>query len=106
MTSNSSNSKRCASMFSMVLSCADGWGESRHRKPQGGAANSPAHDSHPRRSALACSSNCLASAITHRSTTLRTAARAHSSSVFEVLSMPQLSTVSNRVFNWGRHEIL
>lgn len=43
MTSNSSNSKRCASMFSMVLSCADGWGESRHRKPQGGATNIPSH---------------------------------------------------------------
>ena len=27
--------------FSMVLSCADGWGESRHRKPQGGAALFP-----------------------------------------------------------------
>lgn len=39
------------------------------------------HGSHALRSALACSSNCLASAITHRSTTLRTAARAHSSSV-------------------------
>lgn len=43
MTSNSSNSKRCASMFFMVLSCADGWGESRHRKPQGGATNIPSH---------------------------------------------------------------
>lgn len=61
------------------------------------------HDSHPRRSALACSSNCLASAITHRSTTLRKAARAHSWSLVCEVSMAKifarlsLSTPLNKV---------
>lgn len=62
------------------------------------------HFEFARRSAAACRSSCFASASTHRSTTLRTAARAHSSSLVEVLSMPQLSSVPNRVFNWVRHE--
>ena len=45
--------QRCASALSssfMVLSCADGWGESLHRKPQSRAAISSPHGQSAQRS--------------------------------------------------------
>lgn len=53
------------------------------------------HFEFARRSAAACRSSCFASASTHRSTTLRTAARAHSLSLACEVSMAKIFALSS-----------